>query len=112
MFRSILRQLATECSDTDAAELIFGELVNNALRHGGHDVRVEVYHEDNEFRLEVWDRGEGFDPDALGRSSDLQEGGRGLLIVKALTHGLHVTRINGGCRVSTRMNLRCRAAAA
>ncbi len=112
MFGSILRHLVTDDSDIQAAELVFGELVANALQYSDKDVRVEVFHAEGDFRLAVCDRGLGFDPDALDWPTASQERGRGLLIVNALSGHVHVTRVDGGCRVSTQMVLRCRAWAA
>ncbi len=111
MFASLLKHLVTDDSDVGAAELVFGELVTNALRYGGNGVRVEVRHEDDGFHLVVCDRGEGFDPAALPQPSAGEEGGRGLHIVRRLTGDVRVERADG-CRISTRMLLRCRAWAA
>lgn len=93
-FRDTLVSLATPDSDVDAAELIFGELVANTLRHarGPVEVRLDV---DGHAQLVVRDRGPGFVP-APREAGDHDEHGRGLFIVRCLASDVRVVRIPGG----------------
>ncbi|MET7499898.1 ATP-binding protein [Streptomyces microflavus] len=72
----------------DALTLIVAELSANAVSHGlvpGRDFRLRLSAEDATVRVEVTDtRGERL-PVLNDSSADDQEGGRGLLLVAALT---------------------------
>jgi len=70
-------------SDLDAAELVVGELVANAVRHGAPPFGVCIDWHDDPPMLCVVDRGPGMRPvyPAPGPTS---ERGRGLLLVRAL----------------------------
>lgn len=94
----LARYLAGERLDTwgipyesdahDALTLIVAELSANAVSHGlvpGRDFRLRLSAEDANVRVEVTDtRGERL-PMLNDPSADDQEGGRGLLLVAALT---------------------------
>ncbi|MEV6794437.1 ATP-binding protein [Streptomyces sp. NPDC051320] len=93
----LARRLAAERLDTwgipygsdahDALTLVVSELGANAVRHGlvpGRDFRLRLSAEGRTVRVEVTDtRGESIP--ALAEPSDELEGGRGLLLVAALT---------------------------
>jgi len=82
--RSFLeRQADPEVSDLDGAELVVGELVANAVRHGAPPYGVCIDWHDDPPILCVVDRGDGMRPlyPAPGPQS---ERGRGLLLVRAL----------------------------
>lgn len=72
----------------DALLLTVAELSSNAVRHGhvsGRDFRLRLSAEGTAIRIEVTDtRGEHL-PAPTGPASPDQEGGRGLLLVAALT---------------------------
>ncbi|MGW1028654.1 ATP-binding protein [Streptomyces sp. NPDC002577] len=83
----------------DTAELVLSELVTNALRaRAPHDRQIGVHiarlEEDGLLRLEVSDAGEG--RPVLRRPSEHEVGGRGLLLVEALTHRWGVQEREGG----------------
>jgi two-component sensor histidine kinase len=56
--------------------LVFAELLQNALEHGGQRIRVELQPQDGHVLLAIADDGSGIDPDAPS--------GTGLQIVRAL----------------------------
>jgi two-component sensor histidine kinase/putative methionine-R-sulfoxide reductase with GAF domain len=58
-----------------ALALVFSELLQNALEHGGDDVRIELAQRDADVVLAIVDDGSGLDPEASGT---------GLSIVRAL----------------------------
>lgn len=69
------------------AQLLLSELVANAVRYGdGTPVSLSVRAEPDILRVEVSDRGAGFDPLALAAPSTRRSGGWGLPIVAALSH--------------------------
>lgn len=70
------RQLTSEDSaaglqvrgDRIRIEQALGNLVENALRHGGGDVRLSAASADGSVELHVMDEGDGFPPEFLGRA--------------------------------------------
>jgi anti-sigma regulatory factor (Ser/Thr protein kinase) len=77
--------------------LLVTELVSNSVRHAGltavDRVDVSLDLSEDKLRIEVRDRGPGFDPSPSAREVRA-EGGRGLQIVDAIAHrwGLETTR--------------------
>jgi len=81
--RFLETQADTDHSDLDAAELVVGELVANAVRHGAPPFGVCIDWHDDPPMLCVVDRGRGIRP--VYPAPDLDsESGRGLLLVRAL----------------------------
>jgi PAS domain S-box-containing protein len=78
--------------DLPAAELVFGELVGNAVRHAPGFVDVELTWEDDTPVLHVIDDGPGYVPRTDLPDQDA-ESGRGLYIVAALTREFTVTQL-------------------
>jgi anti-sigma regulatory factor (Ser/Thr protein kinase) len=80
--RFLETQADAEHSDLDAAELVVGELVANAVRHGAPPFGVCIDWHDDPPMLCVVDRGRGMRP--VYPAPDLDsENGRGLLLVRA-----------------------------
>jgi two-component sensor histidine kinase len=77
-----------------ALALVFSELLQNALEHGGDSVRVELAQRNGEVVLAIADDGAGIEDEAGG--------GTGLSIVRALVRdelrGTLDLRSNGGLR--------------
>src|SRR5213079_288007 len=63
-------------SRATALALVFSELFQNALEHGGDAVRIELARRDGEIVLAIADDGRGIDGEPIG--------GTGLSIVRAL----------------------------
>jgi anti-sigma regulatory factor (Ser/Thr protein kinase) len=86
----------------EALKLIATELLANAIAAGGSDpveLTLDVDHED--VTLTVTDAGpSGFDPAQLPEAGVTTAGGRGLLIVRALSNRIDVERHGGRTRVS------------
>jgi two-component system, sensor histidine kinase PdtaS len=70
-----LRPVSLAGNRATALALVFSELFQNALEHGGSSVRVELGQRNGEVVLAIADDGEGFGE---------EEGGTGLSIVEAL----------------------------
>ncbi len=91
-----LRFLCTPTSDIPAAEIVFGELVSNVIRHAPGPIQIMAKTSYNGFvTLCVWDQGDGFTlqprlPDRLS------EGGRGLYIILSLCRNVTVHRTAEG----------------
>ena len=98
MFRDRVAELATPASDVAGAELIYGELVGNAVRYapGPVEVRLEVDDGDPPV-LTVRDHGPGLRcQPRTPRRDPYAESGRGLGIVELLAHDLVVDRPSDG----------------
>ena len=81
--------------DIQAAELVFGELAGNAVRHARGAIVVEVNWEDPAAPvLSVLDEGPGYAPRTARPSHDA-ESGRGLFLISQLTREFTVTNLRG-----------------
>jgi anti-sigma regulatory factor (Ser/Thr protein kinase) len=93
--RFLETQADADHSDLDAAELVVGELVANAVRHGAPPFGVCIDWHDDPPMLCVVDRGRGMRPVYPAPSLD-SESGRGLLLVRALAGELVVDSADAG----------------
>ena len=99
-FVSFLHSHCTPGSDIEAAEVIYGELISNVVRHAPGRVTVEARIDPfGLVTLDVWDCGPGYvlDP-SLPPSKE--ECGRGLFIVWKLSKHVSCERSGGVTRVS------------
>jgi serine/threonine-protein kinase RsbW len=86
-------------------KLALTEACSNSIRHAyreGREGFVDIQYELNGSTLavEVADEGGGFDPDAeVGSADDLDEGGLGLAIIRALTDELAIESHERGSRL-------------
>jgi anti-sigma regulatory factor (Ser/Thr protein kinase) len=87
----------------DTLELLVSELVTNSVLHtglpAGAPLNLDITHEAGHVRLAVGDGGSGFDPSAIGDGGPLAVGGRGLVIVAALSDAWGVERHTDGFTV-------------
>ncbi|HEV7754276.1 MAG TPA: ATP-binding protein [Mycobacteriales bacterium] len=74
-------------------ELVFSELVSNALRHGGAPVQVTLFRVDGRWLLDVADGSTV--PPAPRSAEEFDTGGRGLLIISRLSGRRGWTVVNG-----------------
>lgn len=101
---SVARELVScACKDWNLPDLaadlslVVTELVANAVRHAGTEMEVRLTHLDSGIRVEVYD---GSTRPLRPRSANLQdEGGRGLLLVDALSSRYGVDGEPSGKRV-------------
>ena len=85
MFRTCLARYAMPDSDFHGAELIFGELVANVVRHAPGKIWCQVDWGSVRPTLRVLDEGDGFEAAPRTTLSDVEaERGRGLALVDAL----------------------------
>jgi serine/threonine-protein kinase RsbW len=87
-------------------KLALTEACSNSVRHAyeeGREGLVEVRYEleDDRISVEVTDDGAGFDPEVLERAqAELDEGGLGIAIIRAVTDELEIgVRAQGGSRL-------------
>lgn len=110
--RLLEKYLADHCEETDLfpAALIFGELMANVIKHappGG--VRAWLETDGERFALCIHDAGHGFNPKVLCRRPDVHnESGRGLFIVRSVSHDLRAGDCEGGFMVRAVLPVRRR----
>jgi serine/threonine-protein kinase RsbW len=94
--RSALEHLHVDGEIVDEVTLVLSEACANVVQHAGpledYEVRVDI--DDERCRISVFDDGGGFDPDAVAArpAGSLLDGGRGLLLMRALADTLHFER--------------------
>ncbi len=104
-FMDLLRERGT--GDFNAAELVWGELVGNAMRHAPGPIDVQLDWNDENPVLTVHDEGASFKPEIRLPADPLSERGRGLYIVNALALSLRVKDFEGdGSQVIARLPVR------
>jgi anti-sigma regulatory factor (Ser/Thr protein kinase) len=92
-FAAYLHDAAAPGSDCQAAILIFGELIANAVTHGRGSVQAYVGPGVPFAILWVEDAGEGFALERVEPPVSGQLGGRGLLIAKSLARSINAARV-------------------
>ena len=80
-------------ADLNACELIFSELVGNALRYAPGRLSLALSADERGFWFHVMDEGPGFDRVPSLPADIWSESGRGLFLVAALAQELHVQRL-------------------
>lgn len=79
----------------DLAELIFGELVANVVRHAPGAIDIALEWNDGRAILHVTDRGGGFTRKPRPQDDPLRETGRGLWLVEQFGGTIEIERIEG-----------------
>lgn len=106
-FVAYLREYAGDTADIATAELVFGELVGNVVRHAPGAIDIDVEWNDGTPRLHVLDRGPAFRTTSHLPADLLSESGRGLFIVRQLSKALSVEHVPGyGNHVAVELPLR------
>ncbi len=94
--------------------IAISEAVTNSLVHGNKEnpaktIRLTFHHQDSCLRIEIEDEGKGFRPqvaDLEERAEKLQEGGRGIPIMKAYMDEVRFKYLKGkGMKVVLTKNL-------
>ncbi len=108
-FAAFLRRYGTPESDYDAAEVIFGELVANVVRHAPGSIRVRVEWTSAAPTLHVSDCGGGFTWSPDLPHDPFSECQRGLYIVQSLSSDVRVRgRAGEGTCVSVTLRVAAR----
>lgn len=85
--------------DYSDAELVFGELVGNVVRHAPGAISVRLDWTGEDAVLTVHDNGAGFNLTENDLPEESAEGGRGLYIIRALAKAVTVRRFPNGTEV-------------
>jgi anti-sigma regulatory factor (Ser/Thr protein kinase) len=104
-FLQYLLERGVAGDDFAGAELVFGEIIGNVVRHAPGPVRIRVDWSGAHPVLEMTDEGGMFVVDANLPSDPLSEVGRGLFLVEALTKSFKVERIENRTRARAVLNL-------
>jgi len=108
-FAQAFRSRGATPSDVAMAEVVFGELVGNAVRYAPGPVDVIADWSGADPVLHVLDSGPGFRHISILPPDLLSESGRGLFIVSALTHDFRVAKgANGGSHARAVLRMRSR----
>jgi anti-sigma regulatory factor (Ser/Thr protein kinase) len=91
-FAVALLEHGAASQDVAVAEIVFGELVSNAVRYAPGPVDVIVDWSAPDPVLHVLDGGTGFRQISIVPPDLLSESGRGLFIVSALTHDFRISK--------------------
>lgn len=94
-FVSYLRRHCADRFSIETAELIFGELVGNVVRHAPGAIDIDVDWAEGSPLLHVLDRGPEFKPSSNLPVDLLSESGRGLFIVRQLSTSFSVEHVPG-----------------
>ena len=106
-FVAYLRRNSGDEDEIETAELVFGELVGNVVRHAPGAIDIDVEWLNGHPTLHVLDRGPAFTPSSHLPDDPLSESGRGLYIVRKLSTGVSVEHVPGyGNHVRVELPLR------
>lgn len=101
--RRAVRGLAVTAATRETLELLVSELVTNAVLHAGlspeEPVRVQITALPDQVRIAVTDAGPGFAAPTIDGLAPLAPGGRGCMIVAALSDAWGIDRGPAGCTV-------------
>jgi serine/threonine-protein kinase RsbW len=112
-FVAFLQRWGVTGGDFNAAEVVFGELVGNVVRHAPGPIAIDVDWSGNVPRLRVSDRGPGFAFAGCSISDAEEEDGRGMFLVGAFTDDLRIEpRPGGGTSVTVLLLLQKAAGSA
>ena len=94
-FVDYLRKQSSDPISIETAELVFGELVGNVVRHAPGAIDIDVEWSNGSPMLHVLDRGPEFEPPSRLPVDVLSESGRGLFIVRQLSTSFSVEHVPG-----------------
>ncbi len=98
LLRQALAHLGVVQTTIEETVLALTEACANVVRHAGEheEYQVDVDIDDEVCRISVLDEGEGFDPAATRIPTSPLDGGRGLLLMRALVDNLHFENAEDG----------------
>ena len=98
LLRQALEQLAVVESGIEEIVLALTEACANVVQHAaeGDEYQVDVDIDDHVCRMSVLDNGDGFDPEATPTPLTPLDGGRGLILMRALVDRLQFKAAEDG----------------
>jgi GAF domain-containing protein/anti-sigma regulatory factor (Ser/Thr protein kinase) len=94
-FVAFLKTRGVPDANYAAAELVFGELIGNVVRHAPGPITIELDWNSNAPVLHVIDRGRPYDVRAALPNDIMSESGRGLFLISVLADDFAVTPLPG-----------------
>ncbi len=110
-FTAHLRDVANGEANFDAAALIFGELIANAIKYGRDPITATVESSDRYALLVVEDGGAGFVSEQLQPPEPTATGGRGFAIATQLARSIAVERLGDRFRITVELPVKIKHAA-
>lgn len=95
-FVDYLRETGADDAFVTRAELVFGELLGNVVRHAPGPVEIALFRRGDRWTLHVIDSGDPFEPENRLPNDPLSERGRGLFIVQHLAADVRVEMLSAG----------------
>jgi serine phosphatase RsbU (regulator of sigma subunit)/anti-sigma regulatory factor (Ser/Thr protein kinase) len=109
LFVWLHRVAEATAEEMQACEVIFSELIGNAVRHAPGPLSLSASVEDGEVVLHMIDEGPGFDHVPSLPSDLWAESGRGLFLISELSNDIRASRLPGyGSHVRVTLPLRVR----
>jgi anti-sigma regulatory factor (Ser/Thr protein kinase) len=106
-FVQYIRAHVNDGFSVSAAELVFGELIGNVVRHAPGPIDIDLDWSNQSPILHVIDRGPAFEAENALPQDILSESGRGLYIVRRLASDVRVEHVPGyGNHVTVELPLR------
>ena len=107
-FKALSRVCKIDQEDASACNLIFAELIGNAVRHAPGPIGVSLEFCGREAVLHVIDKGRGFTYEPTLPPSVWAESGRGLYLISMLARNVRVERLPGlGSHVTVTLPVTC-----
>ncbi len=107
-FTAHLRTVANGEANFDAAALIFGELIANAIKYGRDPISAHVELSARYARLVVEDGGNGFLHEDLQPPEPTATGGRGFAIATTLARSIEIERLPDCFRITVELPVKLR----
>lgn len=99
-FAGRLRELGYSDDACFCAELAFGEMLGNVVRHAGGTMQILLDASQSDAVVHMMDEGRGFAPDARPAGHTWSESGRGLPLIRAMVDDFTICRRSlGGTHV-------------
>jgi len=94
--------------------LVLTEAMINAIKHANagdpeKTVHISIVLLDDELTIRVFDEGQGFDINTIPQPNfeELEEGGRGIFIIRSIMDTVYYRKVNGGNVLEMCKSLKC-----
>ena len=102
-FTAHLRRLSRSEANLEAAALIFGELIANAIKYGNDPITATLEHGERYARLVIEDGGRGFVREHLRAPEPTSTGGRGFAIATTLARSIRLEQLADRFRITVEL---------
>lgn len=102
-FTAHLRRLSRSEANLEAAALIFGELIANAIKYGDDPITATLERGEQYARLVIEDGGAGFSCEHLPAPEPTATGGRGFAIATKLARSIRLEQLSDRFRITVEL---------